>query len=67
MRNFTGDWVTFGNGLRLQKCHIVGYGKDGNEVYSRVFTIGQTFAMSETAEELDILLGKEYEVKSGLE
>ena len=67
MRNFVGDWITFDNGVRLQKISIVGYARDGNEVYSRVFTTAQTFAMSETAEEIDILMGKEYEVDSGLE
>jgi len=54
------DWITFDNGIRLKRQNIVGYHKNSNENYTKMFVLGQVefFPVMESPDDIDVLLGK---------
>lgn len=62
MSKYDKDWLHLDNDLRLKRSNIVGYHKNANENYTKIFMVGLNgngwFPANESPEELDVMLGK---------
>lgn len=62
--SFDEEYLTFSNGVRLLRSGLIGYHRNSNENFTRLFTISDKgLICDESPDEVDVLLGKTVSAK----